>query len=151
MRYVILHNIRSLHNIGSIFRTADGAGVDKIYLTGLTACPPRKEIAKVALGAENSVKWEYHPDPVKLIQKLKKQKIQILALEKAPQSKAITTFKAKRPFCLIVGNEVEGVYGELLHQADEVLKIPMHGKKESLNVSVAFGVAIYSLGIFEKR
>src|SRR3989338_10119571 len=117
--FVLLHDIRSLHNIGSIFRTADGADVDKIYLTGLTACPPRKEIAKVALGAESIVKWEYYSDPVELVQKLKKQKIQILALETAQKSKNIFRFSAKGSFCLIVGNEVEGVYGELLHQADD--------------------------------
>lgn len=142
---ILLHNIRSMHNVGSVFRTSDGAGVSKIYLTGYTPCPPRKEIAKTALGAEESVVWEYHPDPVSLIKKLKKEGVEIVALEKNKQSKNIQTYTSKKPLCMILGNEIEGVSEEILKLSDVVLHIPMRGKKESLNVSVAFGIGIYEL------
>lgn len=142
---VIAHNIRSMHNVGSFFRTADGAGISKIYLTGYTACPPRKEIAKTALGAENTVSWEYHKDPQKLIIDLKEKGVHIVALERNEASKNIQTVKIDTPTCLILGNEVDGVESDLLKLSDEVVDIPMHGKKESLNVSVAFGVAAYQL------
>lgn len=142
---VLAHNIRSMHNIGSIFRACDGAGVGKVYLTGYTACPPRREIAKVALGAENAVAWEYRKDPTLLVDELKKEGVQVIALERAKKSADIRKFKPKKPFCLIVGNEVDGVEKELLKRADTVVQIPMRGQKESLNVSVAFGIAIYRL------
>lgn len=143
--FILLHNIRSMHNVGSIFRTSDGAGVTKIYLTGYTPCPPRKEIHKTALGAEEFIPWEYHPDPIKLLKKLKRQGVQIVALEKNNQSKNIQQFNANESVCMILGNEIEGVNPEQLELADEVLHIPMHGKKESLNVSVAFGIGVYFL------
>ena len=143
--FVILHNIRSLFNIGSIFRTADGAGVSKIYLTGYTGCPPRPDISKTALGADEFVSWEYHKDPVALIKRLRKEGIQIVALERAKKSTDILKFKPKYPVCMILGNEIEGVTKEFLKLSDKVVEIPMCGKKESLNVSVAFGVAIYNI------
>ncbi len=143
--YVLLHNIRSLFNIGSIFRTADGAGVSKIYLTGYTGCPPRPDISKTALGADEFVPWEYHKDPVALIKRLKKEGIQVVALERTKKSTDILKFKPKYPVCMILGNEIEGVTKELLKLSDKVVEIPMRGKKESLNVSVAFGVAAYAL------
>lgn len=143
--FVLAHNIRSMHNIGSIFRTSDGAGVSKIYLTGYSATPPRKEISKTALGAEDSVYWEFHKDPVALIKKLKKDKAQIIALERTAEGKDIFKFRPKSKCCLIVGNEIEGVPVELLDLCDEFVEIPMRGIKESLNVSVAFGVGIYAL------
>ncbi len=142
---VLLPNLRSMHNIGSIFRTADGAGVNKIYLTGLTACPPRKEIGKTALGAEKSVPWEYHPDPLKLLKSLKKEGAKIIALERSRKSVPLKPCPPGQSFCLILGNEVEGVDASLLRVADRVISIPMRGKKESLNVAVAFGIAIYTL------
>jgi tRNA G18 (ribose-2'-O)-methylase SpoU len=144
--YVLAHNIRSMHNIGSIFRTSDGAGVSKIYLTGYSACPPRKEIAKTALGAEDFVDWEFHKYPVELIKKLKKDKVQIIALERTGGGTDIFKLEPKYPCCLIVGNEIEGVSEELLALCDKTVEIPMRGLKESLNVSVAFGIAIYALG-----
>ncbi|MFH1012623.1 MAG: RNA methyltransferase [Candidatus Peregrinibacteria bacterium] len=144
---VLAHNIRSMHNIGSIFRTCDGAGVSKLYLTGYTACPPRKEIEKTALGATESVAWEHHKDPIALIKKLKGEGIQILALERGKKSVDITRFNPKKPLCLLVGNEVDGVEPPLLKLADRIVEIPMRGKKESLNVSVAFGIAIYQLSL----
>ncbi len=142
---VLLHNIRSMHNVGSVFRTSDGAGVSKIYLTGYTPCPPRKEIYKTALGAEEVIPWEYHPDPLPLLKRLKKEGIEVVALEKNQNSKNIQDFHSNHSVCMILGNEIEGVNEELLQLSDVVLHIPMHGKKESLNVSVAFGVGIYSL------
>lgn len=143
--YVLAHNIRSMHNIGSIFRTSDGAGVSKIFLTGYSACPPRKEITKTALGAEDYIPWEFFKDPVSVVKKLKEDKVQILALEKIEGGKDIFDFKPKYLCCLIVGNEIEGVPSELLDLCDEKLEIPMKGMKESLNVSVAFGIGIYAL------
>jgi tRNA G18 (ribose-2'-O)-methylase SpoU len=116
--YVLAHNIRSMHNIGSIFRTSDGAGVSKIYLTGYCACPPRKEITKTALGAEDFVEWEFYKDPVELVKKLKKKGIQIIALERISGGKNIFKIKPKYPCCLIVGNEIEGVPVELLDLCD---------------------------------
>lgn len=142
---ILLHNIRSMHNVGSIFRTSDGAGVSKIYLTGYTPCPPRKEIHKTALGAEEFIPWEYHVDPVKLLKKLKKEGVGIVALEKNQRSQDISSYTSKKPTCLILGNEIDGVEESLLKLADQVLHIPMRGQKQSLNVSVAFGVAIYHL------
>jgi len=143
--YVIAHNIRSLHNIGSFFRTSDGAGVSKIFLTGYSGCPPRKEISKTAIGAEEWIPWEHHKDPLPLIKKLKKNGVQIVSLEKNNESIDINSFSPKYPTCLIVGNEIDGVGDEQLQLSDAVVEIAMNGKKESLNVSVAFGIAVYSL------
>ena len=143
--YVLAHNIRSLHNVGSIFRTCDGAGVDKLFLTGYSGVPPRKEITKTALGADESVAWEFHKDPLSLVKKLKKQGVQIVALEKNDASIDISTFKPSYPLCMIVGNEIDGVSDEMLSLSDAVVHLPMRGKKESLNVSVAFGIGIYQL------
>ena len=143
--YVLAHNIRSLHNVGSVFRTCDGAGVSKLYLTGFSGVPPRKEITKTALGADDSVAWEFHKDPMSVIRMLKKDGVQIVSLEKNKKSTDIRKFKPKYPVCMIVGNEIDGVEEDLLKLSDHVLHIPMNGKKESLNVSVAFGIGIYSL------
>ncbi len=143
--YVLAHNIRSMHNIGSIFRTSDGAGVSKVYLSGYSACPPRKEITKTALGADEFIPWEFYKNPLTLVKKLKKEKVQIIALERTESGDDIFSFKPKYPCLLIVGNEIEGIPSELLELADKKLEIPMRGMKESLNVSVAFGIAVYSL------
>ena len=151
--YAILHNIRSLYNVGSIFRTADAAGVEKLYLCGITGTPPRKEIVKVALGAEQVVRWEYVRRTGDVIKKLKKQGVRIVALDKTKKSidyrKAPPLLKGEGRgevnTALLVGNEVEGLPPALLKQADTIIHIPMRGKKESLNVSVAFGIAVYSL------
>jgi len=146
MRAIILDNIRSLHNVGSILRTADAAGWDKVYFTGYTGCPPDRRIEKVSLGAEEFVAWEQVEDPVKLCENLKNKKFKILALEQTEQSEDIFEFKtSEENIALILGNEVEGVASELLALADHHLEIPMHGQKASLNVSVAAGVALYKL------
>lgn len=132
--------------MGSIFRTADAAGVIHLYLTGYTACPPRKEITKTALGADTFVSWSYHKDPDSLLRELKAKEYQIAALEKNEESQDIFSFEgldSDRPVCLILGNEVGGVESDLLNLSDEVLHIPMRGQKDSLNVSVAFGIGVY--------
>ena len=143
----ILHNIRSSHNVGSMFRTADAAGFQKIYLTGISPSPrdrfgtPDKKLAKVALGAENYVEWEKTRSISTLIKKLKKHKYKILAIEQSKKSIPYSRFKIRDgKVALIVGNEVTGLPSNVLRLADHILEIPMRGKKESLNVTVAFGI-----------
>jgi len=143
--YVLLNNIRSLHNVGSIFRTSDGAGVKKIFLCGQTGYPPREEISKTALGAEDCVPWEYYIDPLDCIKMLKKKGIRIVALEQTKKSVDYRKLKPKYPLCLIVGHEIDGVSDKILKLCDSIIEIPMKGKKQSLNVSVAFGIAVYEL------
>lgn len=140
---VVVPNIRSGHNVGSIFRTADGAGVDKIYITGYSPRPPHKEIAKVALGAEFSVPWEEAKLTVPLLKKLKKQGYTIVALEQTSKSVSMYEWKPEFPLALVLGNEVDGIAPNILKYCDTAIDIPMRGKKNSLNVSVAAGVAMY--------
>ena len=142
---VICHNIRSAFNIGSIFRTADGAGVTKIILGGYSAHPPHPKLTKVALGAEKSVPYECVWQTWRAIEKLKKNGYYIIALEKISQAKNIFEIKKKFPLAIVVGNEKRGLSKEILKRCDQVVFIPMQGKKESLNVSVAFGIAIYQI------
>ena len=138
--YLILHNIRSLYNVGSIFRTADGAGVSKIYLTGYTPEPA----PKTALGAEKYVSWEKVANIQRLTNKLKKSKVQIVALEQSKNAVDYRKFKPRYPAALILGNEVRGLSPSLLKKCDKIIQIPMRGRKESLNVSVAAGIALFS-------
>jgi 23S rRNA (guanosine2251-2'-O)-methyltransferase len=146
-----LHNIRSVYNVGAIFRTADAAGVSKIYLCGYTPAPidrfgrARKDVAKAALGAEKTVAWESVRDVNDLISKLKKEKYEILALEQDENSIEYTKAKLGAKNLLILGEEVSGIEKEILKKCDQILEIPMKGEKESLNVSVAAGVALYGL------
>ena len=142
---LIAHNIRSLWNVGSLFRTCDALGVTKLYLTGYTGCPPRKEITKTALGAEEFVQWEHYDEPMDVISDLKKEGWQIVCLELSDKSIVLSEFEPKYPICLILGNEVDGVRDDLLENCDSVVSIPMMGKKESLNVAVAAGIALYGL------
>ena len=140
----ILHNIRSRENVGSIFRTADAAGVAKIYLCGITPRPPHEKISKTALGAEKTVPWEYYKQTWRLIERLKKAGYQIIALEKAQKSQNLFTVKTPPKLrALVVGNEVSGLSTYLLGRSEMIVSIPMRGKKESLNVAVAFGIAVY--------
>ncbi len=143
--YVICDNIRSLENIGSIFRTADALGVTKLFLCGISGRPPQQKISKTALGAEKHIPWEYHKQTCRLVEKLKAQKLQIVALEQSKKSILYTEFKPRFPLALVIGNEVKGVSKKVLAQADAAIELPMAGKKESLNVSVAFGVAGYRM------
>ncbi len=136
-------NIRSLYNVGSLFRTCDGARVEAIYLTGYTGYPPRKEIDKTALGSAETVPWVHNPDPVAALAGLKEKGCHIVALEHTHASVAYTSAEYKFPLCLVLGNEVEGVTQELLDMCDMAVEIPMYGSKESLNVSVAGGIALY--------
>ena len=148
---VLLHNVRSAHNVGSIFRTADAAGVSKIYLTGHTSTPldrfgrVRKDIAKTALGAEKYIPWEHHALPVRLIAKLKREGWHIVAVEQAADSIDYRKFKIKKPTLFILGNEVKGVSKNILKICDAIVEIPMRGYKESLNVSVATGIILFSV------
>ena len=142
---VVCHNIRSAYNIGSIFRTADGAGAAKVYLTGYTPAPSHPGISKTALGAEKIVAWEKFAKLDVAIEKLKKEKFEIIALEQSKKSVPLDSFKSKKNIALILGNEVRGLSPAVLRKCDKIIEIPMRGGKESLNVSVAFGIAVYTI------
>lgn len=147
---LILLNIRSTHNVGSIFRTADAAGVSHIYLVGYTPSPldqfgrKRKDICKVSLGAEDTIKWSSHKTLSPLITKLKKEGRQLIGLEQHPSSKKYTQIASSK-CALVLGNEVDGIDTKSIALCDTIMEIPMHGKKESLNVSVAAGIALFEL------
>jgi len=142
---VVLNNIRSLYNVGSIFRSADGAGVSKIYCCGITGHPPNNMIAKTALGAETAVAWEYREDALELIRTLRKEQFQIVLLEQIAGSIPYEEFAPDRPVCLILGHEIQGVSQELLYECDAAIEIGMEGSKNSLNVSVAFGIVAFHI------
>jgi tRNA G18 (ribose-2'-O)-methylase SpoU len=144
--YVILNSIRSNYNVGSIFRTSDGAMIEKLYLCGYTPHPPKKEILKTALGSTESVAWEYVKDPKEILLKLKSQGVKICALELTDSSKNYYELSHNDlPLCLLVGNEITGVSKELLDMCDFSIEIPQFGIKQSLNVAVAYGIAIFEL------
>ncbi len=152
---VLLHDIRSIHNVGSILRTADGAGVEKVYLCGITPSPLNRfgevltDIKKTALGAEASVPWKKSESTIELIKKLRKEGYQIIALEQHKRATALFKLKPSSldvsKIALVLGAEVEGVSKEVLAKCDTIVDIPMHGAKESLNVAVAFGIAAFHL------
>ena len=148
---LILHDIRSKINVGSIFRTADAVGVTKIYLTGYTPAPtdrfgrPVQEIAKSALGAELTIPWEKKKDSKSVIKKLKAENFSIIAVEQSKRSVDYKKVKVKNNTVIILWNEVDGAPKNILKMCDIVAEIPMRGEKESLNVSVAFGVAIFRI------
>lgn len=144
---VVLNNVRSLYNVGSIFRTGDGSGLDKIWLCGITGHPPNKQIAKTALGAEESVPWEYRSNAVALIKELKTQGYSIVLLEQTEKSCFYQDFKPNGPVCIVIGHEVEGVSEELVSLGDAAIEIEMAGLKNSLNVAVAFGIVAYHLRV----
>ena len=143
--YLICDNIRSLWNVGSIFRSADGAGIAKIFLCGITGTPPRPEITKTALGAEKSVPWEAVQDPGKAVLLLKRQGIPVFVLEQTDESDVLWESALELPLGIVVGNEVDGVSPHVVALADGALEIPMHGVKESLNVAVACGILLYEI------
>ncbi len=143
--YVICDNIRSLENIGSIFRTSDALGVSKVFLCGISGKPPHHKISKTALGAEETIPFEYYRQIGRLVDKLKKEKVQVVALEQDKKAILYTKLKPKFPLALIVGNEVKGVSKKILKKCDKIIFLPMHGKKESLNVSVSFGITGYNI------
>ena len=142
---LVLPDIRSAHNVGAMFRTADGAGVDKLYLCGYTAKPPHPQLDKVSLGAETWMPWEYAKQAGRLLKKLKSQGYYIVALEQTKNSVNIYEWKPQFPLVLVVGNEKTGVSANLLKYCDAAVELPMIGKKKSLNVSVAAGIAMYQI------
>lgn len=150
---LILHNIRSVHNVGSIFRTADAAGVTKIILSGYTPTPidrfdlPRKDFIKVSLGAEKTIPWQQTKTLAQAVKLLKKENYFIAAIEQDTNSTPLFDFKAPKhqSLALVLGNEVLGISKASLKLADVILEIPMRGKKESLNVSVSAGIAMFAL------
>lgn len=143
---VLLDNIRSLYNVGSIFRTADGARISKLYLCGYTPYPPRHEIEKTALGATTTVPWEYHKDPMIPLRLLRTNHVEICVLEHTDMSIPYTAMRTHGfPVCLVVGNEITGVSKEIVSFADRAIEIPMYGMKQSLNAAVALGIALFGL------
>ncbi|MDQ2932799.1 MAG: TrmH family RNA methyltransferase [bacterium] len=148
---LLLDNIRSTHNVGAIFRTADTVGISTIYCVGTTPTPidrfgrDRKDISKVSLGAENSIAWEHIEDATDIVKKLKKEGFTIIALEQDATSTDYKKVTPSEKILIILGNEVDGVSKEILKLADTIAEIPLKGEKESLNVSVAAGVFLYRL------
>lgn len=149
-RIVFLHNIRSAHNVGSVFRTADGAGVSEIILSGYTPCPvdrfgrPQKDIAKTALGAEVSIPWRHVKTPVPALKRLKASGVRIVGVEQDERAIDYRSFTESSATAYLFGNEVKGLSKALRNASDTLIEIPMRGSKESLNVSVAAGVVLFA-------
>jgi tRNA G18 (ribose-2'-O)-methylase SpoU len=148
---LVLDNIRSLHNVGSAFRTADAFRIEKIYLAGITGTPPHREIQKTALGATESVAWEYVENAASLINQLKSQHYKIIVIEQTDQSIPLQNFQPEENvnYCLVFGNEVNGVSDDVVALADTAVEIPQEGTKHSLNVSVCLGIVVWDL--FRKK
>lgn len=144
---VVLDNIRSLNNIGSVFRTADAFLIEKVYLCGITATPPNKEIHKTALGATESVDWEYTENTLELIRKLKSENVVVLSVEQADRSTSLEEFKPStdQKYAIIFGNEVKGIQQNVVSESDFCLEIPQYGTKHSLNISVSCGIVLWDL------
>lgn len=144
---IVLDNIRSLNNIGSVFRSSDAFRIEKIYLCGITAQPPHRDIHKTALGATESVEWEYVEDTVALVQSLKNDGVLTLSIEQAENSLKLDEFtpKSNQKYAIIMGNEVDGVQQSVINESDFVLEIPQIGTKHSLNISVCTGVVLWDL------
>ncbi len=143
---VVLDNVRSLNNIGSIFRTSDGLRVQKIYLCGITATPPHRDMHKTALGATESVEWEYVEDTVEVVKRLQQEGVHCAALEQAENSIMLQDFpKMNQPVAIVLGNEVKGVEQEVVDQCDSCIEIPQFGTKHSFNVSVSAGMCLWDL------
>jgi len=139
----LAYNVRSLWNVGSFFRTCDAFRVEHLHLTGYTGHPPRKEITKTAIGAEEWVPWDHHRDPVPVVTELKQNGWTAVSLELTPSAVALTSWTPPEKTLLIVGHELEGVPETLLTLSDQIVQIPMLGQKESLNVAVAAGIALH--------
>jgi 23S rRNA (guanosine2251-2'-O)-methyltransferase len=144
---LILDNVRSLNNIGSVFRTADAFLIEKIYLCGITATPPHKDIQKTALGATDSVDWEYAESTLTVVEGLQKEGVVVAAIEQAENSVSLQDFEVERDtsYALVFGNEVKGVQQEIVSTSDIVIEIPQHGTKHSLNISVSTGVVVWDI------
>lgn len=146
---IVLDNVRSLNNIGSVFRTADAFLIEKIYLCGITAAPPHKEIHKTALGATDSVAWEHRESTMELLEELRGEGYTSLAVEQAENAVMLNDFKVEenKRYALIFGNEVKGVSQEVVSASDLVLEIPQYGTKHSLNISVSVGIVVWDLWV----
>ena len=144
---VVLDNVRSLNNIGSVFRTSDAFLIEKIYLCGISATPPNKEIHKTALGATASVDWEYMEETIDVVQKLQQEGVKVLAIEQAENSTKLDNFlpKKNQKYAVVMGNEVKGVQQEVVNASDLCIEIPQFGTKHSLNISVTTGVVLWDL------
>lgn len=142
---LLAHNVRSLWNVGAFFRTCDALDIEHLYLSGYTGHPPRKEITKTAIGAEQWIPWEHSRDPLPVIEQLQKDGWQIVSLELTKDAVDLALFKPKNKVCLVVGHELTGVPESILQASDATVQIPMRGKKESLNVAVATGIALHHL------
>lgn len=144
---VVLDNIRSLNNVGSVFRTSDAFLIEKIYLCGITATPPNKDIHRTALGATESVDWEYAESTLSVVEKLKVDSVKVLAIEQAENSTKLNTFfpEKNQKYAIVMGNEVKGVQQEVVSAADGCIEIPQLGTKHSLNISVTTGVVLWDL------
>ena len=144
---ILLDNVRSLHNVGSVFRTADAFRIEKIYLTGITGIPPHREIQKTALGATESVSWEYAENPGALVQELKIKGYQIIVVEQTTESISLQDVELSRnqKYCLVFGNEVNGVSDEVIESADVAIEIPQSGTKHSINISVCVGIVVWEM------
>lgn len=144
---VILDNVRSLNNIGSVFRTSDAFLIEKIYLCGITAKPPHKDIQKTALGATETVAWEYVEDTIEVIKKLQSDSIKVMAVEQAEKAVFLDEFEVESDtkYAFIFGNEVRGVSQKAVNQADAVIEIPQYGTKHSLNIAVSTGVVLWDI------
>lgn len=144
---VVLDNIRSLNNIGSVFRTSDAFLIEKIYICGISATPPNKEIHKTALGATESVDWEYAEHTIDVVHKLQKEQVKVLAIEQAENSTKLNTFypEENQKYAIVMGNEVKGVQQEVVNASDLCIEIPQLGTKHSLNISVTTGVVLWDL------
>jgi len=142
---VLLDNVRSLYNVGSFFRTADGAGIERLILTGITGHPPNNALEKTALGAQDTVPWEHHWDPLPVLDELRRNQYEIAAIETSLHSVDLFDWKPRFPLCLLFGHEVDGIRPEALERCDTHVRIPMLGLKHSLNVATAGGVVLYEL------
>jgi tRNA G18 (ribose-2'-O)-methylase SpoU len=143
--YGLLDNVRSAWNVGSMFRSADAAGLAGLYLCGITATPPRADLEKTALGAQRSVPWDYWPRTEDALDALREREVQLVALECAPAARPFDAGDYRFPVCFVVGHEVDGVAPSIVERCDHAAAIPMHGLKRSLNVAVSFGLMAYAL------
>ena len=142
---VLLDNVRSMYNVGAFFRTADAAGVEKLYLCGITSHPPKKAISKTALGAEERMAWEHCWEPANVLDGLRARGYEIAAIETSVHAVDLFDWRPRFPVCLIFGHEVEGIRAEVAERCDTHVRIPMLGVKHSLNVATAGGVVVYEL------
>jgi tRNA G18 (ribose-2'-O)-methylase SpoU len=143
---LVLDNVRSLNNVGSAFRTADAFALERIFLCGITGQPPHREINKTALGATESVEWEYHNDVVQVIKELKQNGYSIIAIEQADKSRYLDQyFPTESKLALVFGNEITGVHEDIIALADEVIEIRQFGTKHSLNISVSIGIVVWDI------